>query len=75
MGIFPIFSCNSIPVPINWYQSSNLGAVGNCFVNMMPRFDGSGNSYWWLIKLDEHFRAIGVREEEKVSWVVMFALT
>lgn len=45
-----LFSRCSNPIPFNRYQGSNLGAVRNYFVKMMPRFDGIDDANWWLIK-------------------------
>ena len=34
---------------------------------MMPRFDGSGNVYGWMINLDQYFESIRRLEEELLS--------
>ena len=38
---------------------------------MMPRFDGSGNVYRWMINLDQYFESIRRLEEEWLSWIWM----
>ncbi|KAK2365319.1 hypothetical protein QL285_090088 [Trifolium repens] len=41
---------------------------------VVPRFDGTGDGYWWLIQLDRFLEAnTWLCEERKVRWVTAFA--
>lgn len=40
---------------------------------MIPTFDKK-EAYWWLIKVDQYFEAIGMPEEMKLSWAAAMAL-
>lgn len=65
--------CNSDPVSINWYKSSDLGAVGKVVAKMsqrwIPRFGGR-EAYWWLTKVEQHFKVNQVHENMKLLWVM-----
>ncbi|KAL6506175.1 hypothetical protein OROGR_024356 [Orobanche gracilis] len=42
---------------------------------VIPIFDGTGESYWWLIQLDRYFKANNwILEKMKVDWVTLFVL-
>jgi hypothetical protein len=43
---------------------------------VVPRFDGTGDGYWWLIQLDRFLEAnTWLCEERKVRWVTTFAFS
>jgi hypothetical protein len=37
--------------------------------NLMPRFDGSIDAYWWLIQVYQYLKALKICKEKWLSWV------